>query len=194
LHADARNAAGAIVLVADVDWSPHAVTMRVLDLDGATLTVSVCLARGTVRGFCRPKAQWMGGFAQIAATDGERVKSSHVSLRSASCGLPSRRRRVAPLSGCSRRRPRRLKFGNLLVTEYAAAGQKTNAFRRFKRKAGAASGHDVNNELGMLPVFELRSADIEFAAGYFAEQDVLRANAKLAGREAHRGRTVAASA
>jgi hypothetical protein len=31
--ADARNAAGAIALVADLEWPPHAVTMRVFDLD-----------------------------------------------------------------------------------------------------------------------------------------------------------------
>jgi len=34
LFADARNVVGAIALVADVDWPPLAVTMRVLDLDG----------------------------------------------------------------------------------------------------------------------------------------------------------------
>ena len=34
LAADARNAAGAIALVAYVDWPPRAVTMRVLDVDG----------------------------------------------------------------------------------------------------------------------------------------------------------------
>jgi hypothetical protein len=41
MYAAARNAAGAIALVADVDWPPGgvtmrvlAVTMRVLDLDG----------------------------------------------------------------------------------------------------------------------------------------------------------------
>ena len=33
LYADARNAAGAIALVADLEWPPHAVTMRVFDLD-----------------------------------------------------------------------------------------------------------------------------------------------------------------
>ena len=32
--ADAPNAAGAIALVADLEWPPLAVTMRVLDLDG----------------------------------------------------------------------------------------------------------------------------------------------------------------
>jgi hypothetical protein len=34
LIADAHSAAGAIALVADIDWPPHAVTMRVLDADG----------------------------------------------------------------------------------------------------------------------------------------------------------------
>ncbi len=34
LFADARNAVGAIGLVADVDWPPRAVTMRMLDPDG----------------------------------------------------------------------------------------------------------------------------------------------------------------
>jgi hypothetical protein len=80
------------------------------------------------------------------------------------------------------------------VTEDTASGQKSNALRGFKCEAGAASGHDVNDELGMLPVFELCCADVEFAAGDFAEKDVLRADAELAGLEAHRGRTVAASA
>jgi hypothetical protein len=34
LIADARNAAGAIALVADLEWPPHAVTMRMLYVDG----------------------------------------------------------------------------------------------------------------------------------------------------------------
>ena len=34
LIADARSAHGAIALVVDLDWPPHAVTMRVLDVDG----------------------------------------------------------------------------------------------------------------------------------------------------------------
>jgi hypothetical protein len=33
LIADARNAAGAIALVADLEWPPHAVTMRMLYVD-----------------------------------------------------------------------------------------------------------------------------------------------------------------
>ena len=34
LIADARNAAGAIALVADLEWPPHAVTLRMLYVDG----------------------------------------------------------------------------------------------------------------------------------------------------------------
>ncbi len=32
--ADARNAAGAFEPVADIDWPPHAVSVRALDVDG----------------------------------------------------------------------------------------------------------------------------------------------------------------
>jgi hypothetical protein len=34
LTADARNAAGAVALVAEIDWPPRAISMRVLDADG----------------------------------------------------------------------------------------------------------------------------------------------------------------
>ena len=34
ITADARNAVGAIALVTDIDWPPHAITIRVLDADG----------------------------------------------------------------------------------------------------------------------------------------------------------------
>jgi hypothetical protein len=32
--ADTRNAAGAVAFVAEIDWPPRAITMRVLDPDG----------------------------------------------------------------------------------------------------------------------------------------------------------------
>ena len=47
LTADARSVASAISLVADVDWPPHAVTMRVLDLDGREVHSAV---KGDARG------------------------------------------------------------------------------------------------------------------------------------------------
>jgi len=33
-HAYARNAAGAMNLIVDVDWPPRAVRLRILDIDG----------------------------------------------------------------------------------------------------------------------------------------------------------------
>jgi hypothetical protein len=41
LIADARNAAGAIAFVADLEWPPHAVTMRLLELDGREIHSNV---------------------------------------------------------------------------------------------------------------------------------------------------------
>jgi hypothetical protein len=46
LTADARSAASAIELVADLDWPPRAVTMRVLDLDGREVHSAI---KGEVR-------------------------------------------------------------------------------------------------------------------------------------------------
>ena len=46
LIADARNAAGAIALVADLEWPPHAVTMRVFDLDRRDVPSAVKGASG----------------------------------------------------------------------------------------------------------------------------------------------------
>jgi hypothetical protein len=37
MHADARNDSDAVGLVADSDWPPHAVAIRVLDLEGRTV-------------------------------------------------------------------------------------------------------------------------------------------------------------
>jgi hypothetical protein len=34
LTADAQNAVGAIALVTDIEWPPHAVSLRMLDPDG----------------------------------------------------------------------------------------------------------------------------------------------------------------
>jgi hypothetical protein len=47
LTADARNAVGAVALVADIDWPPHAVTLRVLDPDGREVHSGV---KGDARG------------------------------------------------------------------------------------------------------------------------------------------------
>jgi hypothetical protein len=46
LIADSRSAYGAIALVADLDWPPHAVTMRVLDTDGREVHSEIKATRG----------------------------------------------------------------------------------------------------------------------------------------------------
>src|SRR5208282_1555386 len=61
-------------------------------------------------------------------------------------------------------------------------------------EAGAAPGHDVDDELGVAPIFELRRPDVEGTAGDLAEPHVLAADPELAGRVAHRRRAVAAAA
>jgi len=87
LYADARNAVGAVALVADVDWPPRAVRMRVLDLDGRevhskvkgdTRSWRLCGARGSA-GVSVAQTAVDGGFAQggvIAERLGERVGST----------------------------------------------------------------------------------------------------------------------
>src|SRR5580692_549672 len=84
--------------------------------------------------------------------------------------FPGRDRDPAAVSRRARRRPGRFQFGNLFIAEYPAARQKPDAFRSFHGKSRTASGHHVDDELGVLPVFELRGSDIEFAAGNFAHQ------------------------
>jgi hypothetical protein len=58
-------------------------------------------------------------------------------------------------SGRARWRPGRVQFGNFCIGEYAAARQKSHTFWRFRGKPGTASGHHVDDELRVLPVFEL---------------------------------------
>jgi hypothetical protein len=41
LHADARSADGAIGLIANSDWPPRAVAIRVLDVDGRTVRFEI---------------------------------------------------------------------------------------------------------------------------------------------------------
>ena len=48
LIADAHSAVGAIALVADLDWPPQTVTMRVLDADGRQVHSTTVSFRSTV--------------------------------------------------------------------------------------------------------------------------------------------------
>ncbi len=100
---------------------------------------------------------------------------------------------LAVKSRRARGRPGGFEFGDFFIREYAAARQKPHAFRRLHRKPGAAPGHDVDDELGVPPILELRGADVKLAAGNLAQQHILRSNAEIARGIAHRRRPVAAA-
>src|SRR6202021_2753741 len=96
-------------------------------------------------------------------------------------------------SRCASWRSGRVKFGHFFVSEYAATRQESDAFGGFDGKAGTASGHHVDDELGMLPVVELVGPDIEFATDNFTQQHILRTDPKVAFRITHRRRPIAAA-
>lgn len=93
-----------------------------------------------------------------------------------------------------RRRSELFQFGLLIRLVQPRAGQEADAFRRFDREAGSAAGHDVDDEVGVLPVFELRRAHAEGHAADFAEVHVGAAEYEFVARVAHRGAAVAAAA
>jgi hypothetical protein len=67
-----------------------------------------------------------------------------------------------------------LERGDFFVGEDAAASQEPDAFRSFGGKSGASPRTDIDDELGVLTVFELRRADIKIAIRYLAQVYVLR--------------------
>lgn len=79
--------------------------------------------------------------------------------------------------------------------EDPAADDEAKSFWPLQRKARAAPRHDVDGDLGMPPIFELRGANPDrYAGADIAQQNVLAANAKLARRIAHRRAAVATTA
>jgi len=73
---------------------------------------------------------------------------------------------------------RRLRGGvqciDLSIGEYAAAREETHALGRFEREARPASRHDIDYELGMAPVLELRRPHVERTPLDHTEEDVAR--------------------
>ncbi len=69
-----------------------------------------------------------------------------------------------------------------------------DAFGAFEGEHAAAAGDDVEGELGVLPVLELRAGDVEGCFAEGAEEDVALAGEEVAEREAHGGGAVAAAA
>ena len=78
--------------------------------------------------------------------------------------------------------------------EDAAAGQEPDAFGCFHRKSGAAPGHDVEREVGVLPQLVLIATHVEARAVDLADLDVARAELELALDIAHRRAAIAAAA
>lgn len=94
----------------------------------------------------------------------------------------------------TRRRPQLFQFGLLIRLIQPRAGQEADALRRFDREAGSSPRHDVDDEVGVLPVLELRRAHAEGHAADFAEVHVGAAEYEFIARVAHRGAAVAAAA
>ena len=69
LIADARNADGAIELVADIDWPAEAVTMRVLDVDGREV-------HSAIKGSPRPSGAIRPTFDHWIVRTGRRFSES----------------------------------------------------------------------------------------------------------------------
>lgn len=92
------------------------------------------------------------------------------------------------------RRTELLEFGFFVRLIKPRAGQEADALRRFDREAGSSPRHDVDDEVGVLPVLELRRAHAEGHAADFAEVNVGAAEYEFIARVAHRGAAVAAAA
>src|ERR1700704_3957888 len=80
------------------------------------------------------------------------------------------------------------------VTKYTAARQEPHPFGRLEGKAAATAGNNIDDELGMLPIFELRGANVERNIADRAEPYVAATGPKLTRRIAHGGRTVTTAA
>jgi hypothetical protein len=68
------------------------------------------------------------------------------------------------------------------------------ALRTFEREGAAVTVDHVDDQLGVLPVFVLRLADVEGAATNLAEEDVASADGDLSRQVAVGGAVVAAAA
>jgi hypothetical protein len=94
----------------------------------------------------------------------------------------------------TRGRPHCLQVGKFLGGKDAATREDPYSLRRLKRETGAAARHHVDNQLRVLPIRELGSADIDRAAFDRSEENVLLAGSEFIERIAHRRAAIAASA
>ena len=92
-------------------------------------------------------------------------------------------------------------FGRVLFQQPAffvgvepGTGQEAHAFRGLQRETAAASLDHINDQVGVLPIFELGDADIEGAIGYLAQIDIAVADLEFMDGITHGRATVAATA
>src|SRR5580700_10884410 len=102
---------------------------------------------------------------------------------------------IPAATGSLRRWPGRLIFEapRFVIAVKPGARQEAHALRAFERKHTSASGHDIDDQMRVLPVFELRSPDVERMTADLTQQDVLRPDHKIATWIAHRGAAIAAA-
>lgn len=84
-------------------------------------------------------------------------------------------------------------FSKFLIAKYAASRQEAHAFGYLKGEAGAATWNNVNDELGMLPVFELVGRHVERITANGAHEDIPPAGFEVTRLEAHRCTAIATS-
>lgn len=78
-----------------------------------------------------------------------------------------------------------------IVREQPRACQEAHAAPTFEREHSSAAGHDVDDELRVLPVLELRIGDVERRATDESQMTIPVADDELLDRETHRRASVA---
>src|SRR5437867_4297456 len=84
--------------------------------------------------------------------------------------------------------------GPFVVGEQPGPREEAQALGALEREHATASDDDVDGEMRMLPVFELRRAHVERRAADIAQLDVGSANEELSHGIAHRARPIATPA
>jgi hypothetical protein len=89
---------------------------------------------------------------------------------------------------------RRIELRGFRFGEETGSDDEADPFGRFQREAVAAAGDDVDRQLAVRPVFELRGSDVERTSVDDPEQNLPRSDPKVALSKAHRRASLAASA
>src|SRR5690606_16805160 len=88
----------------------------------------------------------------------------------------------------------RFQLSCLFRSKHTGADDKTDAEGNLQGKRCAPAFCDVDDELGMFPIFELRAGHVKWTSMYFSQLDVARADAKRSPFVTHGRGTVATAA